>query len=112
MELKFKMLLITVKDRIAKTYGRPIIIDKLVSSSIWKGDNYWFRALKDGARQLSVIWGEKTELADDLSTVALYCVADNDAFHYEYAHLALYYYILKMQISLKMSKIQYSKAKL
>ena len=82
----------TVKDRIAKTYGRPIIIDKLDSSSIWKGDNYWFRSLEDGARQLSAIWGEKTELADGLSTVALDCVADNDAFHYEDAHLVLYYY--------------------
>ena len=51
-------------------------------------DAYWFRTLKDGARQLSAIWGEKTELTDNLISVALECVADN----YEDAHLVLYYY--------------------
>ena len=48
--------------------------------------------VKDGARQFSAIWGEKTELADNLISVALDCVADKDAFHYEDAHLVLYYY--------------------
>ena len=38
------------------------------------------------------IWGEKTELADYLISVALGCVADKDASHYEDAHLVLYYY--------------------
>ncbi len=82
----------SVKDRIAKTYGRPKIINKLDSNSIWTEDSYWFQALKDGARQLSAIWGEKTELADGLVSVALDCVADTDAFHYQDAHLVLYYY--------------------
>ena len=82
----------SIKDRIAKTYGKPRIINKVDPTSIWKDDKYWFQALKDGARQLSAIWGEKTELADNLIAVALDCVADKDAFHYEDAHLVLYYY--------------------
>lgn len=84
----------SVKDRIAKTYGKPRIINKVDStiSSFLQKDEYWFRTLKDGARQLSAIWGEKTELADNLISVALDCVADNDIYHYEDAHLVLYYY--------------------
>ena len=84
----------SVKDRIAKTYGKPRIKNKVDSaiSSFLQKDEYWFRTLKDGSRQLSAIWGEKTELADNLVSVALDCVADNDVYHYEDAHLVLYYY--------------------
>lgn len=84
----------SVKDRIAKTYGKPQIINKVDSaiSSFLQKDEYWFQTLKDGSRQLSAVWGEKTELADDLVFVALDCVADNDIYHYEDAHLVLYYY--------------------
>ena len=80
----------SVKDRISKTYGKPRIINKVDStiSSFLQKDEYWFQTLKDGARQLSAIWGEKTELTDNLISVALDCVADN----YEDAHLVLYYY--------------------
>ena len=84
----------SVKDRIAKAYGKPRIVNKVDSaiSSFLQKDEYWFRTLKDGSRQLSAIWGEKTELADNLVSVALDCVADNDIYHYEDAHLVLYYY--------------------
>ena len=67
-------------------------MDKVDSNSLYKEPNYWFHALKEGSRQLSAIWGEKTELSDDLVSVALDCVADNDIYHYEDAHLILYYY--------------------
>ena len=84
----------SVKDRIAKTYGKPRIINKVDASlsDYMKQDKYWFYNLKNGAQQLSAIWGEKTELADNLISVALDCVADNDIYHYEDAHLVLYYY--------------------
>lgn len=82
----------SVKDRIAKTYGKPRIIDKVDSNSSFKENNYWFYSLQQGARQLSAIWGEKTSLADNLETVALDCVADTDFLSYEKAHLVLYYY--------------------
>ena len=80
----------SVKDRISKTYGKPRIINKVDStiSSFLQKDEDWFHTLKDGARQLSAIWGENTELTDKLNSVALECVADN----YEDAHLVLYYY--------------------
>ena len=83
-----------VKDRIAKTYGKPRIINKVDSSlsDYMKQDRNWFYNLRNGARQLSAIWGEKIELADNLSSVVLDCVADNKVFHYEDAHLVLYYY--------------------
>ena len=57
-----------------------------------KDDKYWFQALKDGARQLSAIWGKKTKLTDNLVSVALDCAADTDALSYGKAHLVLYYY--------------------
>ena len=84
----------SVKDRIAKTYGKPRIINKVDASlsDYMKQDKHWFYNLKNGAQQLSAIWGEKTELADNLISVALDCVADNDIYHYEDAHLVLYYY--------------------
>ena len=82
----------SVKDRIAKSYGKPRIIDKVDSNSSFKENNYWFYSLQQGARQLSAIWGEKTSLADNLETVALDCVADTDFLSYEKAHLVLYYY--------------------
>lgn len=83
----------SLKDRIAKTYGKPRVVNTIDPSSIWKDDNnYWFQALKDGARQLSAVWGEKTELADGLTGVVLDCVADNNIYHYDDAHLVLYYY--------------------
>lgn len=84
----------SVKDRIAKTYGKPKIIDKVdpnIHSFLQKAE-HWFQNLKDGSCQLSAIWGENTQLADDLETVALDCVADNSVFHFEDAHLVLYYY--------------------
>lgn len=84
----------SVKDRIAKTYGKPRIINKVDPNilSILQKDDYWFQTLKDGSRQLSAVWDEETGLADNLETVALDCVADNSSFHWEDAHLVLYYY--------------------
>ena len=84
----------SVKDRIAKTYGKPRIVNKVDSSlsEYMRQDKDWFYNLKNGAQQLSAIWGEKTELADGLVSVALDCVADNSSFHWEDAHLVLYYY--------------------
>ena len=84
----------SVKNRIAKTYGKPRIVNKVDSSlsEYMRQDKDWFYNLKNGAQQLSAIWGEKTELADGLVSVALDCVADNSTFHWEDAHLVLYYY--------------------
>ena len=84
----------TVKERIAKVYGKPRIIDKVDSSlsEYMRQDKWWFSNLKNGAQQLSAIWGEKTELSDNLTIVALDCVADNSVFHFEDAHLVLCYY--------------------
>ena len=84
----------SVKDRIAKTYGKPRIINKVDASlsDYMKQDKQWLYNLKNGAQQLSAIWGEKSELADGLSRVVLDCVADNSSFHWDDAHLVLYYY--------------------
>lgn len=87
----------SVKDRIAKTYGKPKIIDKLdpnIHSFLQKAE-HWFQNLKDGSYQLSAIWGEKTQLADDLETVALDCVADTDFLFYDKAHLGKFEHLTK-----------------
>lgn len=83
----------TVKDRIAKTYGKPEIVNKVDPdiSEFNKKDEFWFMTLKEGSRILSAVWGEKIILIDDLDTVALDCVADNGYLDGT-AHLTLYYY--------------------
>lgn len=83
----------SVKDRIAKTYGKPKIIDKVDPNilDLLQKNEYWYRTLKEGSRGLSAIWGEKTILTDDLVGVALDCVAD-DGYLDGTAHLILYYY--------------------
>ncbi len=64
--------------RLSKIYGTPKIIDRVDSNSIFKNDNYWFSALKQGARELSATWekGEKgTNLPEDLDKVIIHVQA-------------------------------------
>ena len=82
-----------VKDRIAKTYGKPKIynsVDKTISSYL-QNDDYWFYTLREGSRKLSAAWENNTQLADDLDTVALDCVVV-DGFYNGNGQLILYYY--------------------
>lgn len=89
-----------VKDRISKTYGTPKIINKIDSnlSEYMKQDKWWFNNLKNGAQQLSAIWGEKTILTDDLVTVVLDCVTNDEPLHWEDAVLVLYYYFKNTEL--------------
>lgn len=82
-----------VKDRIAKTYGKPKIIDK-VDSEIYshhQKDEYWFYTLREGSRQLYAVWGQNTSLADNLESVALEC-SHLSGFDEGTGQLILYYY--------------------
>ena len=87
-----------VKDRVAKTYGNPRVINKVdpAISSFLQEDEYWFRTLREGSRQLSAIWGEKVELADGLVSVALDCVAES-GYSDGRGRLVLYYYFSNAQ---------------
>ena len=78
----------SIKDRIAKTYGKPKIIDKVDVNSLFKDDDNWFYALNEGSRNLSAVWGEKTELPDNLTGIVLDCVASS----YGKGQLVLYYF--------------------
>ena len=87
-----------VKDRIAKTYGKPKIIDK-VDSEIYshhQKDEYWFYTLKEGSRQLYAVWGQNTSLADNLDTVVLECSSVSGLYETGFdggkGQLILYYY--------------------
>lgn len=82
----------SVKDRIAKTYGKPRINNKVDPNiyEFYSSDEYWFKTLKDGSRVLYAVWGERAELSDNLETVALDCVAE-DGYLDGKAHLVLYY---------------------
>ena len=68
---------------------------KNTANSYYQKDEYWFYSLREGSRELSAIWGEKTTLIDDLEYIALDCTADyivEDGYVDEKAHLVLYYY--------------------
>ncbi|MBP3710395.1 MAG: hypothetical protein J6I73_08360 [Treponema sp.] len=82
-----------VKDRIAKTYGKPKINNKIDSSlsSYYQKDENWFYTLKEGSRELSAVWAKTTALADNLNIVALECIADSGLYEGS-GHLVLYYY--------------------
>ena len=82
-----------VKDRIAKTYGKPKIHDSVDRSisSFQQNDDYWFYTLREGSRELSAAWGQNTKLADNLDVVALEC-AFVDGFYDGHGQLVLYYY--------------------
>lgn len=82
-----------VKDRIAKTYGKPKINDKYnnTADSYYQEDEYWFYALREGSRELSAVWGYNSSLADNLDTVALECSVTS-GFYEGSGQLILYYY--------------------
>lgn len=82
-----------VKDRIAKTYGKPKIIDRYnnTANSYYQKDEYWFYALREGSRELSAVWGYNSSLADNLDTVALECSVTY-GFYDGTGQLILYYY--------------------
>lgn len=82
-----------VKDRIAKTYGKPKVIDKYENSgdTYHKKDEYWFYSLREDTRKLYAIWGGGADLADDLDMVGLECKV-SDGFFEGTGCLVLYYY--------------------
>ncbi|MBO4706826.1 MAG: hypothetical protein J5647_13895 [Spirochaetaceae bacterium] len=87
-----------IKDRISKTYGKPRVIDEIDKKSIWKDDNDWFTALKEGARVLSAVWGENVQLADNLNSVVLNCAPDDRLIYYGKGIVILYYYFKNASI--------------
>ena len=82
-----------VKDRIAKTYGKPKITDRYnnIAASYYQKDEYWFYALREGSRELSTVWGYNSSLADNLDTVALECSVTSGLYEGN-GQLILYYY--------------------
>ena len=83
----------SVKDRIAKIYGKPKITDKYNNSAdtYYQREEYWFYSLREGSRELSAVWGHNSTLADNLDTVALECSVSN-GFYEGKGQLVLYYY--------------------
>lgn len=82
-----------VKNRISKTYGKPIIYDNFDPSLplYYQKDDHWFCTLREGSRELSASWGENESLSDDLDSVVLECMADS-GYMDGTANLILYYY--------------------
>ncbi len=82
-----------VKDRIAKTYGKPKIHDYVDPNIFlsYQKEEYWFCSLVEGSRELSASWGENESLSDDLDSVVLECMADSGYLDGT-ANLILYYY--------------------
>ena len=68
-----------IKDRIAKTYNKPIITDRLIKTvnSYYQKEENWFYTLQEGSRELSATWGTSEELKDDLDIIKLYCIASS-----------------------------------
>ena len=83
----------SLKDRIAKTYGKPKVTDKYSNSSdsYYQQDKYWFYSLREGSRELSAVWGYDSALSDELESVALECTVLS-GFDEGTGQLVLYYY--------------------
>lgn len=83
----------SLKDRIAKTYGKPKVTDKYsnYSDSYYQQDEYWFYSLREGSRELSAVWGYDSALSDELESVALKCTVSS-GFYEGTGQLVLYYY--------------------
>lgn len=83
----------SLKDRIAKTYGKPKVTDKYSNSSdsYHQQDEYWFYSLREGSRELSAVWGYDSALSDELESVALECTVSS-GFYDGTGQLVLYYY--------------------
>ena len=83
----------SLKDRIAKTYGKPKVTDKYSNSSdsYYQQDEYWFYSLREGSRELSAVWGYDSALSDELESVALECTVSR-GFYEGTGQLVLYYY--------------------
>ena len=79
-----------VKNRVSKTYGVPYVIDEVDSKSIYKENDEWLYALKEGARTLAAVWGRDEPLKDHVTLISLECNSDKGTLQKGY--LILYYY--------------------
>lgn len=66
-----------IKERIAKTYGKPKIIDKLEPDYLYRDEKYWLTGIEEGGRTYAASWqsSTKNQLKDDLDYVLLYTSA-------------------------------------
>lgn len=84
------------KDRIAKTYGQPTLIDEVDTNieKMYQQNDYWFYTLSEGSRVLTAVW-DNEHLADNLKTVALECVSKS-GFYSGTGYLVLHYYFINV----------------
>lgn len=84
------------KDRIAKTYGHPTLVDKVDTNieKIYQQNDYWFYTLSEGSRVLAAMWNND-QMADNLKMVALECVSESGIFSGT-GYLALHYYFINV----------------
>lgn len=104
-----------VKDRIAKTYGKPQVTDEYIKKenpykifqqgtngeqnsiydNIYKmleqSEDKWFYSLKEGEYELYAVWGKNTKLKDNIDVIALECKYV-DGFYEGNGRLVLTYY--------------------
>ncbi|MBR6125513.1 hypothetical protein IKQ19_18300 [Candidatus Saccharibacteria bacterium] len=74
---EIQTLFYNIKNRIAKTYGDPQIIDEIDQGSVFNKEEYWMYTLKDGARKLVAIWKGSSTSPDNLDGVYLSCEAES-----------------------------------
>ncbi len=77
--LELRIAFNVLVNDLSKTYGTPKKTDKVKENYKFKEGKYWFRSLKDGARELSATWkrGEKgTTLPQELDKLTVYVSAN------------------------------------
>ncbi len=77
--LELRIAFNVLVNDLSKTYGTPKKTDKVKENYKFKEGRYWFRSLKDGARELSATWkrGEKgTTLPQELDKLTVYVSAN------------------------------------
>ena len=77
--LELKIAFNVLVHDLSKTYGTPKKTDKIKENYKFKEGKYWFRSLKDGAREISATWkrGEQgTTLPQELDKISVYLSAN------------------------------------
>ena len=63
-----------VENALSKSYGEPVLIDRVSKDSLYKKESFWMHTLGTGERELCASWFPKN---NDIIFIALWALAEN-----------------------------------